>query len=126
MRTRSRTKLTCRIILNPGWAYLAIGRRQSAGLSEVREKEELPIAVRPIEPADVPEAGRICHDAFKAIAGQHNFPPDFREPQVAIDLLSQLTANRGFYGLSLSRMAGLSAAILWTSVHRLSGSGPSR
>ena len=59
----------------------------------------MPIALRPIEPADVPEAGRICHDAFKAIAGQHNFPPDFREPQVAIDLLSQLTANRGFYGV---------------------------
>jgi predicted N-acetyltransferase YhbS len=57
------------------------------------------IAVRPIEPADVPEAGRICHDAFKAIAGQHNFPPDFPEPDVAINLLSRLTANLGFYGV---------------------------
>ena len=57
------------------------------------------IAVRPIEPADVPEAGRICHDAFKAIAGQHNFSPDFPEPDVAIDLLSRLTANLGFYGV---------------------------
>jgi len=57
------------------------------------------ISLRSIEPADVPEAGRICHDAFKAIAGQHNFPPDFPEPDVAINLLSRLTANRGFYGV---------------------------
>ena len=56
------------------------------------------IALRPIEPADVPEAGRICHDAFKAIARQHNFPP-FPEPEVAINLLSRLTANLGFYGV---------------------------
>jgi GNAT superfamily N-acetyltransferase len=63
----------------------------------------LPIALRPIEPADVTEAGRICHDAFKAIAGQHNFPPDFREPEVAIDLLSRLTANLGFYGVVAER-----------------------
>jgi predicted N-acetyltransferase YhbS len=61
------------------------------------------IALRPIEPADVPEAGRICHDAFKAIAGQHNFPPDFREPEVAIDLLSQLTVEHGFYGVVAER-----------------------
>ena len=57
------------------------------------------ISLRSIEPADVPEAGRICHDAFKAIAGQHNFPPDFPEPDVAINLLSRLTGNPGFYGV---------------------------
>ncbi len=57
------------------------------------------LALRPIAPADVPEAGRICHDAFKAIAAQHNFPPDFPEPDVAIGLLRQLSASRGFYGV---------------------------
>ena len=56
-------------------------------------------ALRPIEPADVPAAGRICHDAFKAIAGQHNFPPDFPDPDVAIALLSRLSAHPGFYGV---------------------------
>ena len=64
------------------------------------------IALRPIEPADVPEAGRICHDAFKAIAGQHNFPPDFPEPEVAINLLSRLTANLGFYGVVAEQDGG--------------------
>jgi predicted N-acetyltransferase YhbS len=80
---------------------LGLPGRWSVYQKSERRKEELPmaIAVRPIEPADVPEAGRICHDAFKAIAGQHNFPPDFPEPDAAINLLSRLTANLGFYGV---------------------------
>ena len=57
------------------------------------------LALRPIEPADVAEAGRICHDAFKAIATQHNFPPDFPTPDVAIGLLTQLAGSPGFYGV---------------------------
>jgi hypothetical protein len=52
------------------------------------------ISLRSIEPADVPEAGRICHDAFKSIAGQHNFPPGFPEPDVTINWLSRLTGSR--------------------------------
>src|SRR5712691_4070399 len=57
------------------------------------------LGLRPIAPADAPAAGRICHDAFKAIAAQHNFPPDFPDPDVAIGLLRQLSNNPGFYGV---------------------------
>jgi GNAT superfamily N-acetyltransferase len=57
------------------------------------------LALRPIVSADVPEAGRICHDAFKAIAAQHNFPPDFPDPDIAISLLKRLSGSRGFYGV---------------------------
>ncbi len=57
------------------------------------------LALRPIEPADVPEAGRIGRQAFKAIAEQHNFPPDFPDPDVAIVLLSHLSEHPGFYGV---------------------------
>jgi len=57
------------------------------------------LGLRPIAPADAPAAGRICHDAFKAIAAQHNFPPDFPDPDVAIGLLRQLSSNPGFYGV---------------------------
>ena len=55
--------------------------------------------LRPIAPADAPEAGRICHDAFKAIAGQHNFPPDFPDPDIAIALVRRMSARHGFYGI---------------------------
>jgi predicted N-acetyltransferase YhbS len=57
------------------------------------------LVIRPIAPADVPEAGRICHDAFRAIGAQHNFPPDFPDPDVAAGLLAHLSGNPGFYGV---------------------------
>src|SRR5260370_10871970 len=56
------------------------------------------LALRPIEAADVAAAGRICHEAFTAIAAEHNFPSAFRDPDVAIGLLSRKSAP-GFYGI---------------------------
>jgi predicted N-acetyltransferase YhbS len=57
------------------------------------------LSLRPIEPADVPAAGRIYHDAFNAIAEQHNFPRVSRDPDAAIGRMSRLCANPGFYGV---------------------------
>ncbi len=57
------------------------------------------LTLRAIEPGDVPAAGRICHDAFRAIAAQHNFPPDFADPEVATGLLSHLNGHPGYYGV---------------------------
>jgi len=57
------------------------------------------LVLRPIAPADAPAAGRICHSAFKAIAEQHNFPPDFPDPDTAIGLMRQLSGNPGCYGV---------------------------
>jgi hypothetical protein len=31
------------------------------------------LVLRPIEPFDLPEAGRICHEAFTAIAAEHEY-----------------------------------------------------
>ncbi|HKS88625.1 MAG TPA: GNAT family N-acetyltransferase, partial [Stellaceae bacterium] len=57
------------------------------------------VTLRPITPADVPDAGRICHDAFAAIAGGHNFPPDFPDRDVATEVISRLVGHAGFYGV---------------------------
>jgi predicted N-acetyltransferase YhbS len=57
------------------------------------------LALRPIAPADLPEAGRICHDAFRSIATEHNYPPDFPTPEVGIGVLTDLTNSPGFYGV---------------------------
>lgn len=43
--------------------------------------------------ADANAAGTICHDAFKAIAEQHAFAPDFPSPAVAIGLMDHLLAR---------------------------------
>jgi GNAT superfamily N-acetyltransferase len=41
----------------------------------------------------------ICYAAFKAIAEQHHFPPDFPNPEVATQLLSGLLSHPGFYAV---------------------------
>jgi predicted N-acetyltransferase YhbS len=56
------------------------------------------LTLRPIRPADLPIAGKICYDAFGAISGQHNFPPDFPTPEIAAGLMNWLY-DTGFYGV---------------------------
>ena len=39
--------------------------------------------------------GSICYEAFKAIADQHNFPPDFPSPEVSGGLITSLLSRAG-------------------------------
>jgi GNAT superfamily N-acetyltransferase len=44
---------------------------------------------------DAETCGSICYEAFKAIADQHNFPPDFPSPEVSGGLITSLLARGG-------------------------------
>jgi predicted N-acetyltransferase YhbS len=57
------------------------------------------LRVRPAGAADSQECGRICHDAFAAIATRHGFPPDFPSVEIAAGLLSGLIAHSGFFSV---------------------------
>ena len=46
---------------------------------------------------DAETCGSICYEAFKAIADQHNFPPDFPSPEVASALTSSLLGRGDIY-----------------------------
>lgn len=48
---------------------------------------------------DAAECGRICHDAFAAIANHHGFPPDFPSVEAATGALAGLIAHPGFFGV---------------------------
>src|SRR5262245_38653477 len=48
---------------------------------------------------DADAGGAICYEAFKMIAEQHNFPPDFPSPVVAAGLLSDLLARTDVYSV---------------------------
>ncbi|HEY4857614.1 MAG TPA: GNAT family N-acetyltransferase [Xanthobacteraceae bacterium] len=48
-------------------------------------------------PADSAECGRICFEAFKSIADQHNFPQDFPSPDVPSGLMAFLFGHPNFY-----------------------------
>lgn len=42
---------------------------------------------------DAAAAGEICYGAFKTIADQHRFPPDFPSPDVAIGLMEMILSR---------------------------------
>ena len=57
------------------------------------------IRLRPGTCEDANACGPICYAAFKAIADQHNFPPDFPSSEIATTLLSELLAHPNVYGV---------------------------
>lgn len=57
------------------------------------------VTLRPGRPEDSDECGRILYEAFKSIADQHNFPPDFPSVEVARGRVARLLAHPGFYSV---------------------------
>lgn len=48
-------------------------------------------------PEDAVACGRICHDAFEAIASQHSFPKDFPSREAAAEITGMMISHPGFY-----------------------------
>lgn len=61
------------------------------------------ITLRDAKPQDAEACGRICYEAFKSIATQHNFPPDFPSPEVAVGLLTMMLGTPRIYGVVAER-----------------------
>ena len=57
------------------------------------------LRLRPGTVADAKECGRIQYEAFKSIAEQHNFPPDFPSAEVATELVTMLLSHPRFYSV---------------------------
>jgi predicted N-acetyltransferase YhbS len=80
--------------------------------------------VRPGRPEDANTCGAICYEAFKAIATQHNFPPDFPSPQAAVDLLSMLLAHPGFYAVVAEADGRIAGSNFLDERSAIAGLGP--
>jgi hypothetical protein len=76
-------------------------------------------------PADAEVCGRICFEAFKALADRHSFPQDFPSPEVAAGLLSMLLTHPGFHGVVATRDGRSLVVIFWMSAHQSWGSARS-
>src|SRR4051812_15116077 len=48
---------------------------------------------------DAPVCGRICYDAFTAIADAHNFPRDWPSPEFAQMVLASLFSRRDIFSV---------------------------
>ena len=59
----------------------------------------MPITIRRAEAGDAAKCGAILYSAFQNVADEHNFPRDFPSVEAAIDVVSMLLANPGFYGI---------------------------
>ena len=57
------------------------------------------LRIRSANVDDARECGRILYEAFKSIADQHNFPPDFPSVEAATGTANMLLSHPGFYGV---------------------------
>jgi predicted N-acetyltransferase YhbS len=57
------------------------------------------VNIRQANPSDAAECGRICYEAFTAIATSHSFPRDFPDVGATVGLLSMLLAHEKFHGI---------------------------
>ena len=57
------------------------------------------VDLRPGCPADAEACGRICFEAFGAIAAHHNFPSDVPSVEVGIDLMRTLLSHPRFFSV---------------------------
>lgn len=57
------------------------------------------LQIRQASEADLPECGRICYEAFAALADFHRFPRDFPSVEVATGALSGVIPHPGFFGV---------------------------
>ncbi|HUR56275.1 MAG TPA: GNAT family N-acetyltransferase [Opitutaceae bacterium] len=80
--------------------------------------------LRSATPSDAPVAGRICHDAFKAIAEQHGYPPDFPSAEVAIGLFDHLISRADVHSV-IAEVGGrvVGSNFLWED-ENVAGVGP--
>ena len=61
------------------------------------EKQATGLVLRAGRSEDAERCGSICYEAFKAIADEHNFPPDFPSPEVSGGLLTSLLSRGDIY-----------------------------
>jgi predicted N-acetyltransferase YhbS len=55
--------------------------------------------LRPGTPDDVQACATICYEAFTNISQQHNFPPDFASPEVAVGMMQMVFSLPNVYSI---------------------------
>jgi GNAT superfamily N-acetyltransferase len=65
--------------------------------SPISTPKEQSLVIRRATPADAEACGNIAFEAFRKIAADHNFPPDFPAPEIAIGVLSMMFSHPSFF-----------------------------
>lgn len=88
--------------------------------SNAAENTEL----RPGRPEDAGACGRVCYEAFSAIAAEHGFPPEIPSAQVATGLLTALLSHPGFYSVVAERDGEIVGSNFLDERTKIAGVGP--
>ena len=82
------------------------------------------LIMRPGKPEDAGACGVICYNAFKAIAEEHHFPPDFPDTETAVGLMHYAFSAPGAYPVVAEESGQIVGSnILWENGF-IGGVGP--
>jgi GNAT superfamily N-acetyltransferase len=73
---------------------------------------------------DAQACGRIAYEAFKTIAEEHNFPPDFPNPESAVTVFSFVLANPGFHTVVAELDGRIAGSNVLDERSQIAGIGP--
>jgi predicted N-acetyltransferase YhbS len=82
------------------------------------------VTLRPATPADIPELGRICYEAFKDLFDRHGFPLDFTSAEVGVAVMGLMIQDEQTYSVAGVRdgtLLGSNHIEMWDEV---AGVGP--
>ena len=73
---------------------------------------------------DAAVLGQINYDAFKKIADEHNFPPDFASLEEAVGTMNAMTANPGIYSVVAEVDGKIAGSNFMDERNPIAGIGP--
>ncbi|MDO8434250.1 MAG: GNAT family N-acetyltransferase [Candidatus Binatus sp.] len=82
------------------------------------------VQIRPATQNDVTICGKIAYLAFKSIADQHNFPPDFPSVEDAVGVVSAMVASPRIYGIVAEAGARVLGSNFMDERASIAGIGP--
>ncbi len=82
------------------------------------------ITLREGRPEDAAECGRICYEAFHAIATAHGFPPDFPNAEVGAAVVGGMLSDPGTYSVVAEVDGKIAGSNFLMEVNSISGVGP--
>ena len=82
------------------------------------------VLLRPATDADATECGRICYQAFGAIARTHQFPEDWRSEEMAVRVIAARLAHRLTYGVVAEVEGRIAGSAFLKEHHPVGAIGP--
>lgn len=80
--------------------------------------------LRPGAPEDAEACGRVCYQAFSAIAAKHRFPPEVPSAEAATRLVTGLLSHPGFYSVVAEREGEILGSNFLDERSKIAGVGP--